>query len=521
MRESHSFQNLLEQVTFWRVAAAFLLVGLIKIIMSYLKIALYLKTFRTKYGAKTIFRFPIGFPQLIEEDPADSFSGTKKDIKENPKCRLIATHVGPKKMILLIDPVLIKAFLTDQTRYKKSSFFGLFNEILGKGLVFSNGKVWKKHRKLISETFRFEFIASQIPTICRVAKDIFEKEFTETKGKHINILDLYQRITGELVFQIFFGSDLINANINGKTPTKCLSRLSQLAFENILSPENVLFGVKGIHAKLFKRNREFFQLTANFQSFIINIIEERKKKMATGAKTNGTKDFLSILLEAQKLNQGTEDEFTDEEVFHEFLTFFIAGMDTTGHLLTMATYYYYNSPQEVKDAVMKEAEFLVKRNEDITPEKLNKVETISAFLKEALRMAGPAPIFFDREAAEEHHLADVKIPKGAMINCSFVSNNFNPEYFKAPEEFNLNRWIPGHEDFDEKATKDPFIYTPFSAGPRNCIGQHLATMEAKIIFSVFLTSFKFKIPEDFKMRMRMLFLYTSRDPFYIDIEKRD
>ena len=115
--------------------------------------------------------------------------------------------MGTKKVIVLIDPVLIKAFLTDQNRYRKSSFFGLFYEIVGK-----------------------------------------EKAFTETKGKHINVLDLYQSITGELVFQIFFGSDLINANING-------AMLTQLAFENVVSPENVLFGMKGIQVKLFKRNR--------------------------------------------------------------------------------------------------------------------------------------------------------------------------------------------------------------------------------------------------------------------------
>ena len=521
MSESFLLHNLQEQLTLWRIAVAFLFVILIRIAISYLKVWLFLKEFKTKYGAAVSFRFPIGAPQILEDDPADAFSARKKLSKENPKCRLTATHMGTKKAIQLIDPVLIKAFLSDQSRYKKSSIFELFNKVAGKGLVFSNGKVWKKHRKLISETFRFDFIASQIPKIHRVAKDIFEKEFTETKGKHINILDLYQSITGELVFEIFVGSDLVNANINGESPTKCLARFTQLMSENSLSPEHVLFGYTGIQARLFKRNREFFKLAADFQNFVINIIKERKKKIAEGASMSDTKDFLHILLEAQKLSEGTEDEFTDDEVVHEFLTFFIAGMDTTGHLLTMATYYYYNSPQEVKDAVMKEAEFLVKRNEDITPEKLNKVETILAFMKETLRMASPAPIFFDREAAEEHYIADVKIPKGAMINCAFVSNNFNPEYFKAPEKFNLNRWIPGHEDFDEKPTKDPFIYTPFSAGPRNCIGQHLAMMEAKIIFSIFITSFKFKIPEDFKMRMRMLFLYTPRDPFYIDIEKRD
>ena len=122
----------------------------------------------------------------------------------------------------------------------------LFAISFGKGLVFSETKMWKKHRKLISETFRFEFITSQLPTISRVAKEIFEEELTQADGKCVNILDLYQRITGELVFQIFFGTDLFHAKINGVAPTKYLDELSHVMSSNVLSPENILFGMSGI-----------------------------------------------------------------------------------------------------------------------------------------------------------------------------------------------------------------------------------------------------------------------------------
>ena len=517
---SHLYETLFEQWTFWRIMAALLVVSILRLAIGYLKVWLFLRECRTKYNALPVFKFPTGLPQHLEADHDDALSAEKKNMKENPKCRLIATHFGTTKLIFLIEPALLKAFFSDPARYKKGRMFSLYDEFVGKGLVFSSGKMWKKHRKLISETFRFEFIASQIPTIGRISKIMFEKELTETKGKSMNVLDFYQRTLGEIVFQIFFGSDLTNASIKGETPTKFLSRFDILMYQNALSLENVLFGLKGIKARLFKRNREFFEMAKDINHFIIGIIQERKKKIADGVSMSGTKDFLHILLEAQKLNQGTEDEFTDEEVLQEFLTFFVAGMDTTGHLLAMVTYFYDISTKEVKEALMKEAECLVKETEEITPEKLNKVETLAAFIKETLRMAPPAPMLFEREAVEDHYLGNVRIPKGTYVNCSFVSNNFNPEYFKAPEKFNLNRWIPRHEDFDEKPTKDPFIFTPFSAGPRNCIGQHFAMIEAKIMFSIFIANFKFTIPKQYKMRLRQLFLYGPRDPFLIDVESR-
>ena len=519
MAELGQFEKMYELFTFSRVVIVLMVLLILRITQKYLEVRKFLSDAKTKYGGKTYFRFPVGFPARLNH-PEDSFTWDKQSIVENPKWRLYASHIGTKKWISLLDPELIKDFLSDQSRYRKSRVLELYSIFVGKGLVFSEGKMWKKHRKLISETFRFEFITSQIPTISRVAKDLFEKELTEAEGKSVNILDLYQRITGELVFQIFFGSDLIDAKIDGVAPTKLLADLATLLAANIMSPENILFGVSGIKMGLFKRNRTFFRIGDKLNRFIKGIIEARKKQFNSSTKSNH-KDFLDILLEAQKQSQGTEDEFTDEEIIHEFITFFVAGMDTTGHLLAMATYFYYNSQSDVKESVMKEAEFLAKNTDEITNEKLNKVETITAFLKESLRKATPAPLVFPREAIQDHYLGDVKIPKGTSVNCCFIGNNHNPAYYKDPERFNHNRWIPGHADFEANASKNPFIFTPFSAGPRNCIGQHLAMIEAKIIFSIFLTNFKFKFPDDYKLRMKVLFLYEPRDPLLIDVENRD
>lgn len=525
MINSNPFLFVLEYFTIWKVLAVFLVIIILRITKKYFNVWAFLHEFKTKYGAETLFKFPIGFPLQLEADQNDAWTWNKNSIRENPKIRLLATHFGTKKMLFLIDPGLLKEYLTDQSRYKKSHLFDFICDFIGKGLLFSNGKVWKKHRKLISETFRFEFIVSQIPVICRVAKELFEKEFTKANGKNVNILEVFQLITGELVFQIFFGSDLLDAHINGVNPTKYLARFMSIIFANLMSPENVFFGASGIRMKLFKRNRELFQYEKEFTRFTIDMIEERKRRMNDKSNDDSaskrSKDFLDILLEAQKLSHGTEDEFTQEEIIHEFLTFFMAGTDTTGHLLTMATYYYSTLPNEVKEEVMRDAEYLAKNTEEITPEKLNKVDTLTAFLKETLRMGGPAPLLFEREANEDHFIGNVLIPKGTMINCSFSSNNFSPEYYKEPEKFNIYRWIPGHEDFALAITKNPFIFTPFSAGPRNCIGQHLAMMEAKIIFSIFITNFKFKIPENYKLRMRMLFLYEPRDTLYLDIENHN
>lgn len=72
----------------------------------------------------------------------------------------------------------------------------------------------------------------------------------------------------------------------------------------------------------------------------------------------------------------------------------------------------------------------------------------------------------------------------------------NPVYFDKPEEINYNRWTADGKLVDSSI--DPFAFIPFSAGARNCIGQHMALMEAKMMMCYILRKYKLHLNEEFK-----------------------
>ena len=511
---------LLKELTFFRVFLAILTLITVRIIFKYMSIWLYITSLRKK-GGETCFEFPMGYVMRWHKDlpKGDAFAHIKELVQKNPRVRVLGTNFAAHPLVYLIDPDLIKEFLSDPSKYTKASLFDIEKLVLGKGLIFSYGKVWKRHRKVISESFRYEFIISQIPLFFKNARNYIEKEVKGSKGTPVDIMTVLKNMAAENVFQVFFGQD-IDENIEGVKPSVFVSNLLSLFEVNVASPENLFFGASAVKLGILERNRRLIRDAATLKGFGMKVIQRRRSQMNSQAKSTEIRDLLGLLLEAQKVTEGSEDSFTDEEILHEFMTFLIAGMDTISHLLTIALYFFCKQSPEVQDLLLKEANAIAKAGSAVTGDMLNKCEYINAFLKESLRTAGPAPLVYDRMATVDHHIGDIHIPKGTLVNCLFIANNSNPEYYNNPQEFNMYRWIPGHPQAEEKAMKNPYIFTPFSAGQRNCIGQHFGMIEGKIIFSYLLANYEFRLNVQYKLRMAIRFLYEPAEKIVFLMHKK-
>jgi len=182
----------------------------------------------------------------------------------------------------------------------------------------------------------------------------------------------------------------------------------------------------------------------------------------------------------------------------------VAGMDTTGHLVGMALYNLSKNP-EYFDKLKEERNSGYNKEKHVSAEVVQEMEELHCLLRETLRFHSPAPMTFVRVAQTDHKILDLNIQKGTWIKPDFFTLFFDEKYFEDPWAFNPERWK------DNKNKLDPYAFTPFSAGPRNCIGQHLAIMEAKIIISEFLEKFDIKLRDGYKPRMTFRFLYEPEE----------
>jgi len=225
------------------------------------------------------------------------------------------------------------------------------------------------------------------------------------------------------------------------------------------------------------------------------------------------KDLLDLLLDLQQTN--AEDAIPDEEIIDEFVSFFLAGMDTTGHLMTMMTYNICTHPQYLDTAREEISKIYSGRDLKLTVEDLNSMNFLNLLIKETLRFNGPVNGILFREALEDHNLADVRVKKGTLLGLDLICHHYNPMYYENVEKFDPYRWSE-----EKMKNLPPFAYIPFSAGSRNCIGQHLSQIEAKIMMSEFLQRYDCKISEGYEHKMTMRFLCEPYHTLKVDLKKR-
>uniref|UniRef100_A0A672ZND9 Cholesterol 24-hydroxylase-like n=1 Tax=Sphaeramia orbicularis TaxID=375764 RepID=A0A672ZND9_9TELE len=175
----------------------------------------------------------------------------------------------------------------------------------------------------------------------------------------------------------------------------------------------------------------------------------------------------------------------DEELMVDnFVTFFIAGQETTANQLAFCVMELGRHP-EIMEKVKKEVDDVIGMKMDIRYEDLGQLTYLSQVLKETLRLYSTVP-GTSRDILEDMVIDGIRIPGGfTCMLSSYVAGRME-KFFKDPLIFDPDRFHPD-------APKPYYCYYPFALGPRSCLGQNFAQMEAKVVMAKLLQRFDFTL----------------------------
>jgi cytochrome P450 len=217
---------------------------------------------------------------------------------------------------------------------------------------------------------------------------------------------------------------------------------------------------------------------------VYRFINERRALMAESEDgLDPTGDLLSMLMNVRY--EDTGEGMDDKQLRDEVMTMFLAGHETTANTLVWA-YYALSQHPDVEVKMLSELDHVLEGRRP-TFEDLSELPYTRMVIDESLRRYPPIWMT-GRTALEDDIIDGYHIPKDSMLMICFYLLHTNPEYWDDPLVFRPERFSP-----EESTGRPRNIYYPFGHGPRRCIGEHFALMEAQLAMALIGQNYRLRL----------------------------
>jgi cytochrome P450 len=368
---------------------------------------------------------------------------------------MVPFRVSGRRFYVIAEPELVDWMFRQRSEVlTKDSFSQELRRLLGNGLLVNEGDFWRRQRGLMTRAFTPKRTDSYGEAMATISEG-FASRLED--GQVLDIHDAMNRVTMEIVAKTLFDSDV--AHEGG-----AIGRALELVMEFYANSPEAMFRVPGWVPT--PRLRRFAEGKAVIDRVIGGIIEERR---ASGVDHG---DLLSAMLEAR---ESDGERMTETQLRDECVTLFVAGHETTAVLLAHLFVLLSKHPEVAARIRAEVAQ--VKGSGPLTVEDVRSLPYTEQVVHEGLRLY-PSVWTVAREVVADCEVGGVQLAKGTQLLASQWAMHRDARYYENPEAFVPERWTPAF-----KKSLPRGAYFPFGDGPRVCIGNHFAHLEAMLILA--------------------------------------
>ncbi len=396
------------------------------------------------------------------------------------------SRVLGERIIMTRDPgwihdVLIRkaeSFYKDRTTKQLAA-------LLGQGLLTIDGETWRERRRM----FKPHFVLSEIEHSLPIFVEEAEAESARWSAREVvDVHEAMTRLSMRIALRTLFGANPDDFS----------------SFEDIMSAGMAYFeGVGGTQQPLplwmpTRTNRRFVAAREK--------LRERFTDIVASARRSGN----SQTLLARLLREKEAQVLTDQEVVDESITMLVAGHETSALTLTYALFLLAKHPLNQRRLLEETEGSGVPR----TVADCQRDGALKSVVTETLRLY-PVAWAVGREAIEEVSIQGHLVARGTQIYIHQWQAHRHPNHFERPEDFLPERWT---SELHRALPKG--LYSPFGAGPRVCVGQHMALCEISTALATLVRDFEFSRHTTTPLRFRASITARPRDPVLLRARRR-
>ncbi|XP_068626784.1 cytochrome P450 4C1-like [Battus philenor] len=453
--------------------------------------------------------------------PVELFSYTRELAKKhNGIYRFWGFQLG---YVFIYNPEDVEVILSSMKHHQKSEVYRFLRPWLKDGLLLSYGKKWQERRKILTPAFHFNILRRYFASLETNTSRLINT-LNQNLNVNVDIVPIISEYTLNSICESAMGTT-IKDDAAGKSYKKAIHELGYLLVQRFI---RIYYYADSIFkfSSFAKQQNECLSIVHNFTQKVIN--DRKKFVMENGIDLSNTYDektyddfklmyskkkkiaMLDLLITAEK------DGLIDSEGIEEEVdTFMFEGHDTTASGLTYCLMLIANHPDVQQKIVAELKEIYGETKRATTIEDFNDMRYMDRCIKEAMRLYPPVP-FISRKINEEIKLSNYIVPAGTLCHIHIYDLHRCESLFPNPTKFDPDRFLP-----ENIGDRHNYAYIPFSAGPRNCIGQKFAMMQMKSMLSAVLRNYEvLPVTSCSDLRFQSDLVLRNSEPVYARFVKR-
>jgi cytochrome P450 len=433
----------------------------------------------------------LGMLPAIRRDPVGVFMQAARRFGD-----VVYFKIGPRRGYLITNPDDVRHVLQDNARnYHKSPLYAKLRMFLGNGLLTSEDEFWLRQRRIAQPAFHRQRMAELAGVMAQAARDAADEwQRLASAGQPVDVDEKMMRLTRTVVGRALLGSDLGPFT---STIDQAWTIINQHIGESFWS---LGFTDKWPTPKY----RRFQAARAVLRGAVDHVIAERRRSGSDGA------DLLSMLMSAR--DEETGEAMTDEQLRVEVTTFLLAGQETTSLALTW-TWYLLSQHPRARRRLEEEIDVVLNGRPPEYSDLLH-LPYMRMVIDEAMRLYPPA-WGFSRQALADDQLGGFRLPRGWLAFVIPYVLHRLPSFWEDPEAFDPERFSP-----ERSADRSKFVYIPFGAGPRQCIGNQFALIETQLSVATLAQSYRLHLKPGHRVDPWPLITLRPRFGMPMIIERR-
>ncbi|XP_050228810.1 carotene epsilon-monooxygenase, chloroplastic isoform X3 [Mercurialis annua] len=406
---------------------------------------------------------------------------------------------GPRNFVVVSDPVIAKHVLRNygEGKYAKGLVAEVSEFLFGSGFAIAEGSLWTARRRAVVPSLHKKYLSVMVERVfCKCAQRLVDKLQPDViNGTAVNMEAKFSQLTLDVI-----GLSVFNYNFDALTTDSPVIDAVYTSLKEAEARSTDLLPYWKVKAlcKIIPRQIKAENAVTVIRQTVEELIAKCKEIVEAEGERIDDEEYVndsdpSIL----RFLLASREEVSSVQLRDDLLSMLVAGHETTGSVLTWTLYLLSKDPSSLLKAQEEVDQVLQGRHPSY--EDIKNLKYLMRCINESLRLYPHPPVLLRRAQVADVLPGNYKVNAGQDIMISVYNIHRSSKVWERAEEF-----VPERFDLEgpvPNETNTDFRFIPFSGGPRKCVGDQFALLEAIVALAIFLQNLNFELVPDQKISM--------------------